>query len=185
MQALRPATSYTDTREMVRVFLPGTLIALALLIPAAIGGHFAFAIYFLLLNSWPGTVVICHFLKNGKQVSLTISDDGVRFGDGSSLTFHDVEKISIVKQLPQLPVRRVSIIFHLRPDVQLKQGARSLRYYLMLSEVHGDTSSIDRQKMVCYTSPGLRIHNGPVQIDEQVGEDLLGRFHAFQERARG
>lgn len=185
MHASRPPTLYTDTWQIAWMFLPASLIMIALGIPAVKEGKIGLAIFFFLLGAWSCLVAICQFIKNGKQVTLAIGDEGVTFGDGSALAFRDVEKITVMDQFPQLPVQCVSIIFYLRPDMQVRQGGRSLRRRLMLSEVYGNTSLIGKHKMLCYASPGLRIQNGPMRNDEEVGKELFGRFQAFQERAHG
>lgn len=182
MQASRAPTVYTDTRQLAWILLVAAPLMIALGVVAFNQGEKGIAAFFLLLGGWAGVMCLCQFASNGKRASMTVGDDGVSFADGTVVHFRDVENTTVMDQFGQMPVQCLSIIFYMRPEVQVKQGGRSLRRSFMLSNVYGNISFVGKRKMFCFMTPGLRIMGGKKQNDDDVSAELFARLEAFQQR---
>ncbi|ATQ78577.1 hypothetical protein CR152_31715 [Massilia violaceinigra] len=182
MNVPRPPITYTEGKRIAWACIPTSAIVLALAVAAVREGKTGFAIAGLVLGGWVAVMGVLQFAMNGKSATMTVSDEGVSFADGLFVAFSDMEKITFINPLPNIFGSFLNIVFHVRPDMAVKQAGRSLRRAFCLTTVGGNISMVGKHKMFSFMTPGIRPVDGPKMDQDDILDDLFARFDTLQNR---
>ncbi|NHZ78489.1 hypothetical protein F2P44_04200 [Massilia sp. CCM 8695] len=182
MNVARPPITYTEGKRFAWACIPVSAIVLALSVAAFREGKTGFFIAGLLLGGWAAVMGVLQFAMNGRHATMTVSDEGVRFADGLSVAFSDMEKITTINPFPNVFGSFLNIVFYVNPDVAVKQAGRSLRRAFCLTTVGGNISMVGKHKMFSFMTPGIRPISGAKMDQDAILEDLFARFDAVQNR---
>ncbi|MDQ1833420.1 hypothetical protein [Massilia scottii] len=178
MTASRPPITYTEGKRIAWACIPAGAIVLALAVAAVREGKTGFAIAGCLLGGWVAVMGILQFAMNGRQATMTVSDEGVSFASGLFVAFSDMEKITFINPLPMIFGSFLNIVFYVKPEVAVTQAGPSFRRAFCLTTVGGNISMVGKHKMFSFMTPGIRPMSGPRQDQDAILEDLYERFEA-------